>query len=469
MEQKRVDVAVLGGGPGGYPAAIRLGQAGRSVALIEAQEVGGTCLNRGCIPTKALVSCMDFYNDIKHAEKFGIHIEKATINWPAMVANKDEVVAKLVSGLNGLIRSNGVEVIKGRGKLVSPKEIEVSGDAPCRIIADNIVIATGSECKDLSILPVDAKQIHSSTTLLQLQELPESLAIVGAGAIGVEFASIFATFGVKVSIIELLPRILPLECETVSWAVAQALQQDGVEMYCGEQVDEAQVGAKGVALRLKSGKIIHSSIVLSAVGRSLNSSNIGLEEIGCHIEKGAIKTNDKLQTNVDGIWVIGDVNARAMYAHSATHQGLVVAKNILGEETFYHDPVPRAIFTKISVGSVGYSLAEAKERGYRAKLGSFPLQALGKAQAAYHSEGFSQIVIEEGTGRILGAQIVGQHAGDLIAELIVAITNELTIECITESIHIHPTFSESILEAAYIVQDQPLHFPRQMLHTVQKE
>jgi len=469
IQQKRVDVAVLGGGPGGYPAAIRLAQAGRTVALIEEKDVGGTCLNRGCIPTKALLSSVAVLREINRADTFGIHVEGVCADWKSMVSKKDEVVAKLLSGLQGLIRSNDIELIKGRGKLISPHEVEVSGENAMTIQADNIIVATGSESKDISSLTVDGEYIHSSTTLLNLEELPESIAIVGAGAIGCEFATIFSTLGVQVYVIEALSRILPLECETVSWAVAQGFQQDNIEIFCGEMVLEAEMGKKGVDLRLSGGKTIHAGIVLSSVGRTLNTSGIGLEEVGVHLENGVVITDECMQTNIDSIWAVGDITARAMYAHAATHQGIVAAENILGNRIYMHyDAMPRAIFTKPEVGCVGMSLHEAKESGFQAKLGSFPFQALGRAQASFRTEGFVQIVIEEDTGRILGAQIVGNHAGDLVSELGVAITNELTVECLTESIHIHPTFAEAAMEAAYIVQDQSLHFPKPMLSSVQR-
>jgi len=469
MQRKQFDVAVLGGGPGGYPAALRLAQGGKKVALIEEKDVGGTCLNRGCIPTKCLLSSVSLFREISRAATFGIRVEGVNADWAKMVTNKDEVVSKLLSGLQGLIRSNGIEIIKGRGALVSAKEIEVSGEASFLVQADEIVLATGSEHKDLPVLPVDGKRIHSSTTILGLQTLPKSIAIVGAGAIGCEFASMFAGLGVKVFLIEALPRILPLECESVSWAVTQGFQQDDIEIVCNEKVVETQLQDKGVELSLSGGKVVDSEIVLSSVGRALNTEHIGLETAGVHTERGVVVTDDRMQTNIDNVWAVGDITARAMYAHAATHQAFVAAENILGHNAYMsYEAIPRAIFTKPEVGCVGMSLAEAKERGFKAKLGSFPFQALGRAQASFHTEGFAQIVVEEESGRILGAQVVGTHAGDIVSELVVAITNELTVECLTESIHIHPTFTEACMEAAFIVQDAPLHFPKQMLSTVQK-
>jgi len=413
------------------------------------------------------LSCVSMYSEISRADVFGIHVKDVSFDWTKMVHKKDEVVQKLLSGLQGLIQSNGVELIKGTGKLLSSSEIEVDGEMV--IEADDIIIATGSETRDLKELPVDGTHIHSPTTLLHLEKLPESMAVVGAGAIGCEFASMFAGLGVKVYLIEALPKILPLECESVSWAVSQGFIQDNINILCEEKVLQAQISDKGVLLELSSGNTVHTEIVLSAVGRSLNTANIGLEEIGVQMDRGVVLTDDAMRTSVDRVWAVGDITARAMYAHAATHQGIVAAKNILGEEAWMnYNAIPRAIFTNPEVGCVGMSLHEAKERGFTAKRASFPFQALGRAQASFHPEGFAQIVIEEETGRILGAQVVGHCAGELVSELVVAITNELTVECLTETIHIHPTFAESIMEASFIVQDQPLHFPTQMLHTVQK-
>jgi dihydrolipoamide dehydrogenase len=470
MQRKKVDVAVLGAGPGGYPVAIRCSQSGKKVALVEAKEVGGTCLNRGCIPTKTLLKGVMTYIEATHAAEYGLHVTDASMDWPQLVTKKNAVVASLRASLEGLIQSNGVDLIYGRGKFISPKEIEVTGKNPMIIQADHIVIATGSEPKEIPTIPFDHEFIYNSTSALDLKKIPESITVVGGGANGCEYASLFSALGVKVYLVEMLPRILPLESEPVSTAVSQAFIKEGIEIYCNEKVTSSKRSNNGVEITLSSGKTIHSSIAMVAAGRALNTDAIGLDVIGLRVERGAIVTDDRMATNINGIWAIGDITARFLYAHVATHQGLVVAENILGNpKKMYYNAIPGALFTRPEAGSVGYSLEEAKKQGFQAKMATFPLQALGRAHASCHTEGFVQLIFEEKTGRILGAVSVGYHAAELIAEMSLAITNELTIECVHDTIHAHPTFSESWPEVAFIAHREPLHFPKQLLSTVLRD
>jgi dihydrolipoamide dehydrogenase len=467
MQRKKVDVAVLGAGPGGYPAAIRLSQAGKKVALVEASQVGGTCLNRGCIPTKTLLQSVMVFSEINRSTDFGLHVTGASVDWQELVTKKNSVVAALRSSLEGLIQSNGVDLIYGRGAFLSTKEIEVTGKTPMIIQADHVVIATGSEPKEIPTIPFDHEFIYSSTSILDLKKVPKSITVVGGGANGCEFASLFSALGVKVFIVEMLPRILPLESQAVSEAVSQAFLKEGIEILCGEKVVGSKQSNGGVEITLSGGKTIQSSIAMVAAGRALNTDAIGLSTIGVRVERGAIITDDRMSTNINGIWAIGDITARYLYAHVATHQGLVVAENILGNrKKMYYNAIPGALFTRPEVGSVGYSLEEARKLGVAAKTASFPMQALGRAHASHHTEGFVQLVFEEATGCILGAQAVGYHAAELIAEMGLAITNELTLECVSDTIHAHPTFGESWTEAAFIAQGEPLHFPKQLLSTV---
>lgn len=470
MQKKKVDVAVLGAGPGGYPMALRLAQEGKRVALIEAKEIGGTCLNRGCIPTKTLLKGVLALHEVHRAAALGLQVENPSIDWPTLVQKKNAVVSGLRSSLEGLVLSAGIDLIRGKGRLISPREIEILGNEPVLVEAEHIVLATGSEPRQIPTIPFNHQTVLSSTSVLDLPSLPESIAIVGGGANGCEFASIFSTLGVKVSLIEMLPRILPLESETVSNAVAQAFKKDGVEIFCGKSVTASTSTSSGVEITLSDGTSIRSSIAMVAAGRALNTDTIGLSDIGVRVERGAVITDDRMATNIPNIWAIGDITARYLYAHVATHQGLVVAENILGRpKKMYYNAIPGAFFTRPEVGSVGYSLEEAKKLGFTAESASFPMQALGRAHASHHTDGFVQIVFEPATGRILGAQAVGYSAAELIAELGLAITNELTLECIIETIHAHPTFSESWSEAAWIALGKPLNFPKQMLSSVQKK
>ena len=461
MQKKNVDVAILGAGPGGYPAAIRLSQEGKSVALIEARDVGGTCLNRGCIPTKTLLKAVLSLSEIKRASSFGIQAGSPSVDWQELIKKKNSVVSGLRAGLEGLLRSNGVALVRGRGAFVSSQEIEVQGNEPVLVRARDIVIATGSEPRELPPVPFNHRTIFSSTSILDLAMVPSSIIVVGGGANGCEFASIFSSLGARVCLVEMLPRILPLESETVSSAIAQAFRKQGIEIYTGESVCSSTSDDKGVAITLSSGKVLQSSIALVAAGRALNTDAIGLASAGVRVERGAVPTDDRMATNINGIWAVGDITAKFLYAHVATHQGLVAAENILGRhKKMYYNAVPGALFTHPEVGSVGYSLEEAKKHNIAAAQAVFPMQALGRAHASGETEGFVQLVYEPSTGRLLGGQAVGDHASELIAELTIAITNELTVECIAETIHAHPTFSESWMEAAFIAIGKPLDAPK---------
>lgn len=462
MEKKKFDVAVLGGGPGGYPAAVFLANAGKKVALIEEKSLGGTCLNWGCIPTKALVSSVSLFRDIKNAAAFGLHSTGVEADWPLMIAQKNEIVSSLRASLQGLIASSGVTIIQGQGTVVSSKMIEVQGINPVSIEADAIILATGSEPKDIKTFPFDGKHIHSSTTILDLKTLPESLLVVGAGAIGCEFASLFAGLGTKVTLVEALPRILPIECEIVSSAVSEGFKKEGVTIICGHTVEKVDIQEDGVEVFLSNKKSVKVTCVLSSIGRKLNTE--AFSSLPIKIEKGMVVVDDFMATSVPGVWAIGDITGKFMLAHVATHQGIVAARNILGEkERMNYSAIPGTIFTHPEVGSVGLSLEAAKNKGIQAKTYSFPFQALGRAHASRHRDGFTQLVVEEKTGKIVGAQVVGFGASEAIATISVAIANEIPIECIAETIQAHPTYSEGWLEASLIACKTPVHFPKAMV------
>ncbi len=460
-DEKHFDVAVIGGGPGGYPAAIRAAQSGQSVALIEANQLGGTCLNRGCIPSKALIACAEAYKGIKHAEEFGIFVEKVRFDYAHMVQRKDEVVTKIRKSLEGLIAANKIKVFKGFGKFISPKEIKITGDENLVIQAKNIIIATGSEPRNISAFPFDYENIHDSTSLLEIKKLPQKIVIVGGGVIGCEFASLFAAFGVEVTVLEMLTRILPMESKNVSEALSKAFQKAGIVMDTGVKVEGIEKTKEGVIVKVAGGKSYEADIALVAVGRQMNTSAIGLEKAGVLVnDNGMIPVNDKMQTNVPGIYAVGDIASKWWLAHVATHQGWVAGSNATGhEEHMRYDAVPNVIFTHPEIGTVGLSLEEALEKGYQATAGVFPFQALGKSIASGDKEGFATVITDKRTGQILGAQVMGYQASALVAQMALAITNELTLESITETIHAHPTIAEAWLESAFIAAGTPLHFP----------
>lgn len=458
---KRFDVVVIGGGPGGYPAAIKAAQNGKKVALIEAKELGGTCLNRGCIPSKALIAGAEVLHRIREAEEFGISVGKIAFDYSKMVQRKDQVVSKIVKGLEGLIAANQITVIRGYGKFISPTEIKVTGKDNEIITAEKIIIATGSEPRSISAFPFDYERIHDSTSLLAMTALPKSIVIIGGGIIGCEFASLLAALDVKVTILEMLPRIIPMEDHGVSAALTRAFQSKGIVIKTGVTVAGLEKTKNGITAKLATGETIDADIALVSVGRQLNTSNIGLEKAGVTVnDNGIIPVNDKMETNVPGIYAIGDIASKWWLAHVATHQGIVAGSNAVGiPARMHYNAIPSVIFTHPEIGTVGLTLEAAKAQGYQATLGAFPFSALGKSQAAFQTDGFAQIVIDSRTGQILGAQVVGHEASTLVAEMAVAITNELTIESISETIHAHPTVAEAWAEAALVGLDMPIHLP----------
>lgn len=460
-KQKHFDVIVLGGGPGGYPAAIKASQSGKSVALIEAKELGGTCLNRGCIPSKALIAGAEVLHRVRDADEFGISVGKVSFDYAKMAERKDRIVEKMRKGLEGLIASNKITLFKGYGKFLGPKEIKITGTDNVIITGNNIIIATGSEPRNMSAFPFDYERIHDSTSLLALTSLPKSIVIIGGGVIGCEFASLYAGLGVQVTILEMLPRIIPMEDASVSAALTQAFAKHKIAIKTGVTVAGIDRTGKGVTARLASGETFPADIALVSVGRMLNTGNIGLDKAGIGVnDNGIIPVDDRMETSVPGIYAIGDIASKWWLAHVATHQGIVAASNAVGiPARMHYNAVPSVIFTHPEIGTVGMTLESARAKGYNAKVGAFPFQALGKSQAAYQTEGFAQIVVDARTGQILGAQVVGHEAATLVAEMAVAIANELTVECITETIHAHPTIAEAWPEAALMGLDMPLHLP----------
>lgn len=464
LKETKFDVAVIGGGPGGYPAAIRAAQCGKSVVLIEAGSVGGTCLNRGCIPSKTLIAGAEVLHRVKEAGQYGVTVGEIAFDYAKMAERKDLVVNRIRKGLEGLIASNKITLVKGYGELVSSREIKVKGNDPNDsgiIQADKIIIATGSEPRNMTAFPFDYERIHDSTSLLAITKLPRSIVIIGGGIIGCEFASLFSAFDVKVTVIELLSSILPMEASNISDTLAKSFTKRGIAIVTNAMVQGIDRTDEGIRVKTADGKTFEADIALVSVGRKLNTDKIGLDKaaIALH-ENGMIRVNDKMETSVAGIYAVGDIASKWWLAHVASHQGIVAANNACGLPAVMHyEAVPSVIFTKPEIATVGLSLEEALEQGFKAHVGAFPFQALGRSQATLHTEGFAQVVREEGTGRILGAQVIGHEASTLIAEMALAIANELTIECVAETIHAHPTTAEAWMEAALIANETPLHFP----------
>ncbi len=459
--EKKFDIIVLGGGPGGYPAAIKAAQLKKSVALVEAAELGGTCLNRGCIPSKTLISHADALRHVQHADTFGITVTGVSFDYQKMSTRKDKIVSDIRQGLAGLLRANGVEVIRGYGKFVSPRQIKVIGEDSCILNGDQIIIATGAEPRSIAAFPFDEEKILSSTGILKLTQLPKSIVIVGGGVIGCEFACMLRAFDVEVTILEAMLTILPLESSGVSDALAKAFRKQGIEIVNNVTVQKIEKTSSGVNVKLTDGKEVKGAIALVAVGRKRNTENIGLELSGVLSRPdGEIATDDQMRTNVPHIYAIGDITGNWWLAHVASHQGIVAAKNAAGQSAKMHyNAIPSVIYTKPEIASVGMTVEKALDAGYQPTVGAFPFEVLGKSRATGETEGFAQMITDLKTGQILGAQVVGYEASTLVAEMAVAIANELTVESLTETVHAHPTVAEAWLEAAYVASETPLHLP----------
>ncbi len=456
------DCVVIGAGPGGYVAAITAAQAGLKTALIEEREAGGTCLNRGCIPSKALLSAAEIVNQIRHANQFGIHVDNFSIDYPAMVQRKDSVVRSIRDGLNGLIRSNKITVFSGRGSLISSTEVKVLGETPSVIKARSIILATGSEPRAFPGIPFSpsSPRILCSTGVLNLKELPQKLAIIGGGVIGCEFASLFHTLGSKVTVIEASQQILALNNPDISKTMLDKFSRQGLRFILGASVSDIQDMGDRVRITI-NGNDEEYDYVLVSIGRRLNTENIGLDKAGviCD-ERGVIPTDSTMRTNIPNIYAIGDITGQWQLAHVASHQGIVAARNIAGHrDEIDYSAVPSVIFTFPEVATVGLSPSVAQQQGIPVKITKFPFRAIGKAVAMGEADGFAAIISHETSQQILGAYVIGPHASSLISEITLAVRNELTLPCIYETIHAHPTLAEIWAESALLAVDTPLHMP----------
>jgi dihydrolipoamide dehydrogenase len=459
---ERYDLAVIGGGPGGYVATIRASQYGLKVALIEERELGGTCLNRGCIPTKSLLHSAEVFNTVKSCSEFGVLAENPSYDYKRIAAKKDAVVNQLRSGVEYLVKSSGAVIIRGKALIKDKNTIEVTGENIKTITADKMIIATGSRPFKPPIPGIDGPKVLTSDEVLNLKSCPDSIIIIGGGVIGVEFATIFNSLGKNVTIIEMLESILPGIDAEISGLMRKSLEQKGIKIFTGAKVTSISSAAKAACVFEQGGKEqrAEGDIVIVAIGRKPNTEGIGLENIGLRTEKGFVKVNDKLETTVDGVYAIGDITGKVLLAHLASAQGLTAAANASGKNhSMSYSIVPGCIYTSPEIAAVGLTEDEAINKGYKIKVGRFPVSANGKSMVMGEREGLAKLITDEATGEILGAHIVGPRATDMIAELCAAMKLETTIEELADTIHPHPTVSEIIMEACHDVQGLCVHKP----------
>ncbi|MCD5401841.1 dihydrolipoyl dehydrogenase [candidate division NPL-UPA2 bacterium] len=453
---------VIGAGPGGYVAAIRAAQLGSEVTVVEKSELGGTCLNAGCIPTKTLLASVEVLSLIREATKFGINVGEAAPDLAQMMSRKEKIVGQLRKGIEYLFQSRKIVLVRGSGKILGPGQVEVIKDEGSReeLSADKIIIATGSESARPDLFPFEGEKIITSKEALSLEKIPGSLLIVGAGAIGVEFACIFAVLGTEITIVERLPQVLPTEDAEIARELEKQLKRKGIKIYAGTKIEAVASRQSLVHSLLSSGETIKTEKVLVAVGRKLNSDNLGLEEAGIKTEEGRIVVNERLETNLAGIYAVGDVVGGALLAHKASTEGMVAAENASGQDSAMdYRAVPSCIFTRPEVASVGLTEQMAREAGHEVRMGKFPFRALGKAQAVGQVEGMIKIVADAESDEILGIHIIGPQATDLIAEGVLAMKAEVTAEELGRTIHAHPTLSEGLMEAAHAVHALAIHLP----------
>lgn len=460
MPESIYDVAIVGSGPAGYTAAIRAGQYGLKTALIEKDNVlGGTCLHVGCIPTKALLFNAELWDHLKEAKEFGIEgVDARKLNWTAVQERKSKIVSKHAKGLEFLMKKNKVETVRGYGKLTGPAQggvftLAVKGTESKSIKAKNVIIATGSEARMLPGLePGD--RVLTNIEILKLSEIPESLVIVGAGAVGVEFASIYRSFGSQVTILEMLSRLVPIEDEDISKELARVYRKRGINFHTGAKVEKVERTKAGISVVISAdGKQqkIEAERILIAVGRKPNTDNVGLEKTRVKSDRGFVKTNEWMQTDEPGVYAIGDiVQGTPQLAHVGAMEGIVAVSTIAGKEDKPIDlqKIPNCTYCHPEIGSVGLTEAKAKELGHTVKIGKFPFTANSRASIVGQHEGFIKIVSDAEYGEILGVHIIGPQATELIAEAVTAMELEATVEDLMWTIHAHPTLAEAMLDAS---------------------
>jgi dihydrolipoamide dehydrogenase len=463
MADRQYDVTVIGGGPGGYVAAIRAAQLGMKVGLVERDKLGGICLNWGCIPSKALLKSAELYNAFKKSQEFGISHTGLTYDFSKIIARSRGVADRISKGVEYLMKKNKIETISGTAKLINRNSIEVmqNGKISDTIKSKSIILATGGRPRSIPGVTIDRKKIITSTEAMSLPEQPKSMIIIGGGAIGVEFAYFYNSFGTKVTIIEMLPTILPNEDKEVTKILDSSLKKSGIDILTNTKVESVRVDKEVVVtvLGAEGKKDITAEVALMAIGVQANIENLGLEALGIKTDRGFISVNEFGKTNLEGIYAVGDVSGPPLLAHVASHEGILAVNHITGKVRNGLDKtnIPSCTYCQPQVASVGLTEDAAISKGLKIKIGRFPFRPLGKAMAIGETEGLVKLIFEEKHGELLGAHIIGSEATEMIAELGIAKSLETTWEELHNTMHAHPTLSEAVMEAAGQAWDAAIH------------
>lgn len=460
----KYDLIVIGSGPGGYVAAIRASQLGIKVAVVEKAEIGGVCLNWGCIPTKALLKSANVFEYINHAKDYGIEVKDFKADMPGIVKRSRDVAASNSKGVQFLFKKNKIDLIEGNAKLKKGGKVEVTDASgkKTEYEAKNTIVSTGGRSRELPAMKIDGKKIIGYREAMVLNAIPGKLLVVGSGAIGVEFAYFYQTFGTAVTIVEFLPRIVPVEDEEVSKALDKSFKKMGMTIHVNSEVTKVDTSGKGCIATVKTptGEIkIEADIVLSAVGVATNLEGIGLEEVGVKTEKGKVVVDDFYKTNVEGVYAIGDIVKGPALAHVASAEGIICVEKIAGKnpKPLNYNNLPGCTYCSPEIASVGYTEEAAKKAGYEIKVGRFPFSASGKAKAAGATEGFVKVIFDAKYGEWLGAHFIGANVTEMIAEVVAARNLETTGHEIIKTVHPHPTMSEAIMEAAAAAYGEVIH------------
>jgi dihydrolipoamide dehydrogenase len=463
---KEFDVCVIGSGPGGYVAAIRASQLGFKTAIVEKRHLGGVCLNIGCIPTKALLRSAEVFESIEHAADYGVKVKDYSPDFGGIIKRSRNVADKMSKGVQFLMKANKIEVFEGKGVFESKGQIKVVDDKDKtkeQVKAKNFIIATGARPRQLPNIEIDGKMVIDSEKAMQLEKQPKKMVVIGAGAIGVEFAYFYNTIGTEVTVVELQDSLVPVEDKDVGKELGKIYKKKGMDIRTGSTVEKVEKSGKGVKVTIKKGdkeETVKADVVLSAVGVTGNVEGIGLEEIGVEHEKGAIKIDKATyKTNVDGVYAIGDVAGGPWLAHKASHEATVCVEKLAGENPIpvNYNNIPGCTYCEPQVASVGYTEQQAKDEGYDIKVGKFPFSASGKATGLGHEEGFVKVVFDAKYGEWLGCHMIGSHVTELIAEAVVARDLETTGHEIISAIHPHPTMSEAVMEAVAEAYGEGVH------------